>query len=53
MVSDSPCRYEQAWNGPTFVVIRPAATDEQLSKVAARFHFDMGTLKDFRAHQAK
>lgn len=53
MVSDDPCWSEKAWNGPTYVVIRPTATDEQLSKVAARFHFEMDALKDFRAHHAK
>lgn len=30
---DWPCRFEQAWDGPTFVVIRPTATDEQLQKI--------------------
>ncbi|RKP50722.1 hypothetical protein [Trinickia fusca] len=50
---DWPCRFEQAWDGPTFVVIRPAATDEQLQKVSDRFGIDIEELRTFRATKAK
>ncbi|CAG4903311.1 hypothetical protein [Paraburkholderia saeva] len=49
---DWPCRFEQACDGPTFVVIRPEATDEQLGKLVDRFGLDMDYLKAFRTHHA-
>jgi hypothetical protein len=52
-LSDEPCRAEQAWNGPTYLVIRPTATDEQLGKAAQRYGLDMDYLKAFRANVAR
>lgn len=51
--SESPCRYEQDEYGPTFVVIRPAATDEKLDKIASRFHLPIDDLKVFRSNIAR
>jgi len=53
LISDSNCRYEQDRNGPTFVAIRPNATDEQLRNLADRLRLDVDGLKRFRAIWAK
>jgi len=51
-ISDALCRYEQAHDGPTFVVIRPGVTDGQLLKVSERFGLDIEHLRTFRATEA-
>ena len=53
-IRESPCRYEQQDEyGPTFVVIRPGATDEQLDKISNRFHLPINELIAFRTHTAR
>lgn len=44
----SECWHEQEDIGPTFLVIRLSATDEQLQKLSTRFHMDLTNLKSFR-----
>lgn len=52
-VSDAPFRHEQSAYGPTYLVIRPNATEESLTNAAARFGVPMCDLTEFRAHQAR
>lgn len=52
-LSEEACRAEQAWNGPTYVVIRPTATDEQLANAAHRYGLNIDDLKTFRATMAR
>ena len=47
-ISNSSCWYEQDDHGPTYLVIRRNATDEQLIKLSKRFHLNIDTLKLFR-----
>jgi hypothetical protein len=50
---DDACWCEQACDGPTYLVVRPSATDEQLAKAAARYPFTVDELKAFRATEAR
>jgi hypothetical protein len=51
--TDDPCRYEQAFDGPTYLAIRRTATDEQLGRAATRLGVPLGKLKEFRETAAK
>jgi hypothetical protein len=53
VMNDAQCRFEQEEFTPTYLVIRPKATDEQLIKVAGLFNLDLNDLKKFRAEVAK
>lgn len=52
-VNDAQCRFEQGDFTPTYLFIRPKATDEKLVKAADRFNLDLDDLKTFRAESAK
>lgn len=53
VASDAPCRFEQTFDGPRFLVIRRNASDESLAKAAAMFSLPMQELVDFRTYCAK
>jgi len=52
-LDDAACWAGQAADGPTFIVIRPAANDDQLAKVVERYRLNMDDLKAFRTHHAR
>lgn len=51
-LNESSCRSEQEDCGPTYVVIRPNATDDQLNKISSRFNLAIDNLKFFRSNLA-
>ena len=54
IVSDAPCRHEQADDGPTFLVVSDTATDDDLARVRNRFsEFTINQLRAFRDAQRR
>lgn len=51
-VKTSACWFEQNDQGPTFIVIRPNATDDQLIKLSKRFSMEIEDMKSFRDTEA-
>lgn len=41
--------FEQAYDGPTYLVVGRLAPDEKLQKLAGRFRYSMSELKAFRS----
>lgn len=53
VIRDLSCWAEQSEYGPTVIVIRPSASDVQLSKIAERYRLAFDDLKAFRASLPK